>query len=272
MSNITFLRTRHNYQSYTDFWRLVELSKFPTMYVDEIDLHSGDTYIVTPMTGEFEHMPDWDGGRECTIYHWNLERPCNGTIENYIDANLRLHRNGKVDVTLVSDVELAKRTGFRYIPLGGHPELGSVSADDKVYDFAHLMAYTYRRSHSKLFNHVTPKSEYDGMKIAPVCWGEERDVALKATKFMLSVHQDDHLYLEPLRCTLAACYGLPILSEQVHNSYPYQLAQFNELKGLRREMKRVLAEYSDHWRTIGMEMRDKMTQELTFRKCVERLL
>ncbi len=38
MAEITFVKTRHVYDSYTDFWRLVELSGFPTIYYDELDL------------------------------------------------------------------------------------------------------------------------------------------------------------------------------------------------------------------------------------------
>ena len=35
---IIFTRTRHTYDSYSDFWKLVELSGFNICFVDEIDI------------------------------------------------------------------------------------------------------------------------------------------------------------------------------------------------------------------------------------------
>lgn len=70
MSNIIFAKTRHVYQSYDDFWRLVALSGFETCYVDEIDHNRDATYIFTPTNGET--LNGWDRGRARIIW-WDLE-------------------------------------------------------------------------------------------------------------------------------------------------------------------------------------------------------
>jgi hypothetical protein len=46
-NDIIFARTRWNYESYVDYWDLVELSNFPIVWLDEMDLSKiGTTYIV----------------------------------------------------------------------------------------------------------------------------------------------------------------------------------------------------------------------------------
>ena len=57
MTDIIFAKPVRHYDSYTDFWRLVELSGFPTIYVNEIDITKPGIYITSPMNGDYiEHM------------------------------------------------------------------------------------------------------------------------------------------------------------------------------------------------------------------------
>ncbi len=39
------------YRSYVDYWKLVELSKFDTCELDEVDRDSDNTYIFSPVNG-----------------------------------------------------------------------------------------------------------------------------------------------------------------------------------------------------------------------------
>ena len=38
MNEFYFVRTRYDYDSYADFWRLVRISGFPVRYVDEMNV------------------------------------------------------------------------------------------------------------------------------------------------------------------------------------------------------------------------------------------
>lgn len=271
MTDPTFVRTRHEYDSYTDYWKLVELSGFPTCYVDEMNLHDSDaTYIVSPMNGEFTAHLDWSGGKECVVYLWNLERPGgSGNFEQYVAGNLRYVHDDMVDVVLVSDRKLAKDSGFWYMPLGGHPLLGDPGDREKVHDYIHLMCYSLRRAGTGLFNYTTPWHKWYGFDIAPNGWGQERHIALQESKFMLNVHQDDTLYLEPLRFVLAAAYGLPIVTEQLADPYPYtgHVHQF-DMETMSQIMHYALGYYEES-KAHGEWMRNRMTKDLTFRHCLE---
>lgn len=71
MSNILFARPRHDYGSYADFYRLIELSGYPLVYFDEIDTASDNCYIMTMINGE-NHAPErWQGARARLIL-WDL--------------------------------------------------------------------------------------------------------------------------------------------------------------------------------------------------------
>lgn len=222
---IIFARTRYHYDSYTDFWKLVELSGYPIVYVDEIEINNPDnTYIFSPMNGEFQSLipKTWvPKGHRCTILHWNLERPSgSGGLLFYKESNQRYIDRGWIDAVLVSDRQLAADTGFKYVPLGSHKDLGEFSLHcDKMYDVAVMSCYSPRRAF--LFNYPYLKAQDNGLTIAPNCWGQERHEALKASRYMLNIHQDGYQYLEPLRFALAAAYGLPIISESCGSFYPY---------------------------------------------------
>lgn len=266
---IIFARTRHVYDSYTDFWRLVELSEFPTVYVDEVDLEtSGRTYISSPFNGEF--FPLSEQKRKSKMVLWNLERPsASGGVAGYKEHLEEHIRNKYIDEVIVSDSTLSKATGFKYVPLGSHPGLGEPGMT-KSYAFVHLMCYSYRRG--ELF--VKPeqsRTQYNGLAIAPNGWGEERHQSLQRSWFMLNVHQDDDSYMEPLRFALATAYGLPILSETLYAPpFPYQGAtlQFplNQLGFAMMSAFRKRQELTED----SYKSRAFVLNYHSFRSCVER--
>lgn len=266
-----FVRTRHHYDSYTDFFRLVELSGFPLCFVDEIDLHNKDnTYVLAPMNGELKAHLNWSKGRECTLLLWNLERPNTG-LSQYIADNRALIEEKYITAVIVSDRRLAEDTGFHYVPVGSHAGLGTVADDDKLHDFIHLMCYSPRRG--KFFDYLTQRRTVDGFSIAPNGWGEQRDMALRTSRYMLNVHQDDTKYMEPLRFALAAAYGLPIMTEDIFDWYPYPShidMQFN-LRDFQLVARRMIDTY-DNKRARAMTIHKRLTTDYSFRACVERFL
>jgi hypothetical protein len=276
MTSLIFTKTEHWYDSYTDFWRLVELSGFPTTTVNLIDLHDPTkTYITSPLNGELKAHLDWSQGRQCKIYLWNLERPGgSGSLGQYKNDNQALIDQGFVDKIIVSDMSLARDTGFHYVPVGSHEKLGVPEYDKstKVYDFIHLMCHSGRRS--LFFDYLTPRRVLNGFSIAPTGWGEARDWNIRSSKFMLNIHQDDHRYIEPLRFALAAAYGIPVLSETLLNSFPYpsdMFLQFNYIQGSNatfRAMHYALDNYDEMISNADI-IRELMTTSFSFRKCLE---
>lgn len=265
MTDIVFVRTRYFYQSYIDFWRLVELSGFPTCYVDEVDVEEYKTFIVTPMNGEWRpHIDDQrDKRHNAQLISWNLERPAgSGGIEAHTASGIDLMRQRHVDAIWVSDRGLATRTGFHFVVLGSDPGLGE-SSDEKQFDFCHMSYVTARRG--------VKYDEYPRRRIGPNCWPPKRDEVLKLSKFALNIHQDDHLFQEPLRFALFAAYGLPILSESIYDAYPWseESIVLDPYDGIIGRLRQMLANDYSRWRDMGLGAREMMCGEFQFRKVVE---
>lgn len=276
MSEIIFAQTRVQYDSYTDYRRLVELSGFPTVFIDEIDLQSDNLYIVSPMNGEFDAHINWSIPRRCRIFHWNLERPGDGTVATYKAESTRRVREYKLDEIIVSDKTLAKITGFRYVPLGSHIDLGTPGLDDKKYDYIHLMCYSPHRGH--FFRYPQVRTEINGCRIADSThglWGEERHIALQQSKMLLNVHQDKHVFIEPLRFALAAAYGLPIITEQITAENTLYVTFELDMLGVNNSLRHYVTLYDSKSTDLymsGMQNRQILTGEYSFRRCIERYI
>jgi hypothetical protein len=220
-----FARTRYTYTSYTDFWRLVELSGFRTCYVDEIDLERDEIYITSPVNGEtrphlFDRRAKLRGPQEARVIVWQLERPCDpsrpGSPEEQVRAGAREILTFS-DAAWISDRWVARVSegGFVHVTMGSHPELaGGPSFATPQYDLAHMSCSVPRRDAVVGYLHRR------GLRIAPNGWGLERDRALRASRAILNVHQDGAPVMEPLRIALAAAYRLPYLSEVSNDPYP----------------------------------------------------
>ena len=263
---ITFVRTRHFYQSYTDFWKLVELSNFPTIYVDELRPQEEGIFIVAPMNGEWRpHLDNHKGRRNAHLILWNLERPSGsaGAIRNYARDNWELLHNRYLDEIWVSDAQLADETLLRYVKLGSHPDLGRPGNwQDKIYDLIHLSYEIPRR--------VQIYKNFVG-RIAPNAWPPDRDQYLRKSRFALNVHQDNHPFQEPLRFALFAAYGLPIISESLIRSYPWDaqtIKTFN-YADLVANVQKILEEPYNEYAQMGMRGRKLLCHEYPFRANVE---
>jgi hypothetical protein len=271
MKEIIFAKTRYFYQSYTDFWSLVELSGFHTCFVDEIDFYNqNNVYIFAPMNGEWRPLIDnkfplgFDNrSPRATLVMWNLERPGEDSIGNFAVGNQALIGR-YLDRVIVSDRELARLSRLDYVTLGGHEGLGNPGKFEyKRFDLIHLSCYSNHRSF--LFDAPDrPKRLLNGFTIAQNGWHAERDIALMSARYMLNIHQDSHPFIEPLRFVLAAMYGLPIISEGCIDAYPY-----NDYIFPYPEMKLYINSYDYELYEIGLRLRKSILNEFPFRKCVE---
>jgi hypothetical protein len=211
VSDVIFVRTRYDYPPYRDFYRLVTLSGYPLIYVDEMDVTDpAKTYIITPKNGEWGE--GWPNAQARLVW-WQLEweqepDPCPpGVAEKW-----------------TSDRWHADRIGARFVPLGSHPgfNLNPDETRPKRYDVA-FMAYTdvWRRGQIK------GALEEKGLSIAPNAWGYQRHENLLQSRCMVHVHQFDGTpTIAPLRWCIAAAYSLPIISESVNNREPFGLGHF----------------------------------------------
>lgn len=281
MGDIIFAKTRWDYASYVDYWALVELSGFNVVWLDEMDLSELDTtYIVSPMNGEFVPYMEQHKGRVSEVLLWNLERPSgSGGLQDYISGNRQYMDAGHLDGVIVSDRQLARDSGFKFMPLGSHHKLGVPGdADARLngYDLIHLSCYSNHRSY--LFK--TPEENepvIDGLTVAANAWGHDRHIRLMSSRFMLNVHQDEFPYLEPLRFSLAAAYGLPILSEYCMDTWPYKSNRWVHMdKDVTKLLRSDWVRDKDMWRElvypVGLEMRKFMITVQSFRACLEKFL
>lgn len=266
MTDITFVRTRHVYDSYTDFWKLVELSGFLTVYVDEVRPSHDGVFIVAPMNGEWRaHFDNWDHEpRNAHLVLWNIERPSGsaGSVGQYAKANRELIYKRYIDEVWVSDRRLADEASLRFVVLGSDEGLGEPGRKKK-WQLCHMSYLTNRRQ--SIYKH------FDKRVVGPNCWPPERDKVLKGSKFALNVHQDQHPFQEPLRFALFAAYGLPIISETIYDSYPWsdEFMVYSGYDGLVGKMRQVLGNDYERWREMGLKARDRMCKEFRFKDMVE---
>jgi len=275
-SDICFVQTRYQYDSYTDFRRLVEVSGFSSCFVDEVRLDESKTYIVTPSNGEWRpHIQNEQnrvplGSRRACLVWWNLERGWNpGEVGPSADGlgDMLLW----CDKVWISDrswaTALANIHGLdriRNVPLGSNTLLGSPGRTKK-YDLIHLSYVTHRRS--LVYNQMLVRRT-----IAENCWGDLRHERLQQSRALFGIHQDEKPIIEPLRFALAASYGLPILTESVSDTWPYQdgvsiiVFNYNEAA---QAIEDIFSRGEPYLMSIGEAGRKLMTEDNTFRSFIE---
>lgn len=251
-----FARTRHEYASYGDFWRLVTAAGFPTCYVDEINLADDTkTYIFTPINGEvMPRLPAWRT-RRCKIVWWNLERPEDETLPSSLDAV-----RGSVDAIWVSDrVYAGLHRDLNYARLAGHVNLGARTSDRR-YDVCHLAYVNGRRG--PIVNSLLQA----GLRIAPEAYGREaQDRSLACSHVVLNTHQYDGMYiLAPIRFAVAASYAIPIVSEPYRDAAAHALcAARASTADLTRTILQLLAT-PDRLRESGDALHEALCRKTDF--------
>ena len=118
-----------------------------------------------------------------------------------------------------------------------------------------------------------------GLTVAANGWDYVRHVGLMGSRFMLNIHQDEFPYIEPLRFSLAAAYGLPILSEHCAEIYPYSrewvtmsVPGHDVAELLNSEWVRDPVMFTERGFHAGLEMRRFMSTIHSFRACLEAYL
>jgi hypothetical protein len=276
--DIVFAKTRYvdpntgrPYDSYTDFWKLVELSGFETCYVDEVDIRKNNFYITCPHNGEWNpHIANQTGRpRNAYLVLWCLERPSGSNgMPIYARSNRSLIYDRYVDNVWISDRAMADEAMLQFVPLGSDYGLGEPGAKDgRKYHFAHMSYITDRRK--RVYSHFPEWS------IAPNAWpwdNPSRDAYLKESLFALNIHQDRYPFQEPLRLALFAAYGLPVLTEEIKDAYPWSddICVFHPYDGIQGRLRAMLGNDYTRWYDAGMKTRDAMCKEYNFRKMVLR--
>lgn len=254
MSDIIFAKTRHHYQSYVDYWRMIELSGFDTCYVDEIDPDSDNTYIVTPDNDEVRNA-GWPKAPRAQIIHWDLEWRLQ-PIEPIPGVRRYWHM----------DKFVADRIGVQYAPMGGHAGLREQKpSKGQFYDVAYLGYMVPRREHIAIWMRER------GLEVSPSsAWDDKRHDVLTRSYMYLHVHQNDDIKGVPaLRLIVAAAYQLPFLSEEVEHR-----GIFTGRQCILTEPYEALSSHSDYrvWEGLkdnAVYLHEFLCYEFTFRKSVE---
>lgn len=273
MSSPVFALSRTDYyheRSYADYLRLVQLSGYETCYFDEMDIYDpARCYILSPYDPNWGGFPD---ARARLIWYdleWRMEQP-------FPDVP-------GISEVWVADAWYAKHTGKKYVPLGSHAGLAQGYDNpplDKLYDVM-LLAYLTNRRVRLIMGGMWEGLKIDGFKelgmsIAPQGWGPERHNALKQTRLMVHIHQQDNVAtIAPQRVALAAAYSLPVLCEQVEEwgIFGYSHLLRADYEHLPRQAK--MWTENGHQQLVadfGRALHQLLCVEQTFKKNVEAAL
>lgn len=268
MSNVYFVRMPEMregvYPGYLDYFRLAELSGYPAIYLDEVDPDSDNTYILTPLNGNW--MAGWQNPKARIIWH-DLEWRVKDSGYQWSAAELATPPG--VSEVWASDRWYAQQIGARYVPLGSHPGLVEHEPAGEAYDVA-FMAYMGpgRR------NQIAWQIETEGLTVAPSVWNPERDALLKSAACMVHIHQWDNVStVAPIRFAIAAAYGLPLISEQVQDRDIFEdVVLFSDYAAISRYTATLVRRYADVLKERGVALHELLCSEYSFRTCIERAL
>lgn len=273
---IIFAKTEYHYDSYTDFWKLVELAGFETCFVKDVDLENDAVYITTPINGELRPHVNYrrsilKGPQRARIIWWNLERPDSGAYEiNQITGTEVINSTNDilkhVDRVWVSDryyQSLDPR--MIYVTAGGDARLSPCAPDPmKVYDIAALTYNNHRRD--QIYGPLGGR-----WKMAPnSAWGENRALILNRSRCMVYVHQTPSPIGAPLRFVLAAAHKLPLICETMADPYPLQAGRDFLMCHHNQMLPQIEAWLAQGYLSqIGENLFKTLCVDFPFRKCVE---
>jgi hypothetical protein len=259
MNDITFAIPRHEYASYDDLYRLIELSGFPTCFIDEIDPASDRAYIITVLNAEVP-AAGYPGAR-ARIALWDLEWHLDGVpalpgVEYW-----------------AADRWYAECIGARYVPMGSHRDLcPERTPKQDVYDVAFIGYFdgvprrqVIRKQLAALGLHLSP----------PLAWGETRHAVLRNSAAYLHAHQLENApAIPPLRMVVAAAYALPVITETCADAGIFRRhilqADYGQLAAATVTWTRQ--RWQEELLPRGMSLHQKLCVDLTFRKSVEKAL
>lgn len=264
MKDPIFCRTKHVYESYTDFWTLVEVSGFISCDIDDIDWFSDDVYIVTPLNGEWMNI-EKPAGATSRLVWWNMERP---------DAN---------DVPLAAALDKVPAAvdafwssckyvcsldpRFQYVVFGSDERLNPwhyhKSEKNITYDFTH-QSYAWGRR-AALYERL----KRSGYREGPSSFGSMRTAILHRSRVMLNLQQYPAPVFPSLRAALAAAFKLPLLSESIWDPYPLEVGNsvvMGPIDTLPMHLQLMTDEVCEK---LAYKLHQKLCVEWTFRRGVE---
>jgi len=209
-----FVRPDHEYMTYVDYWRLVELANYPIISAGNMDASNADhTYILTMQNlGVWQYAGlGWPDAKARIIY-WDLE----WSDVSYLDTVPGMNE------FWTSDRWYAAQRGYRFVPLGSHPDLVKVEAAKRWNGSAQWDICTL--SYMGPYRRQMAINSIDGKyTIAPnSAWNDERLEQLERSKVMVHIHQhDDYPCVAAQRFALAAAAGLPLISEECRDPFPF---------------------------------------------------
>lgn len=264
MPNVYFVKTAHQYQSYTDFWRLVELSGYQAIDYDDIDVDSDNVYIFTPLNAEWSTR--WPGPVKATMILWDLEFRLKESSYEWPDSDLVTPPF--ISRIWASDKWYAERIKAQYVPLGSHAGLVGTAHTDETYDVA-VMCYIYGRRGTAI--HALSER---GVTIAPNAWGDERDALLKASTVVLHIHQHERVHsVAPQRYAIAAAWHKPLISERVYDTGIFNdCVLYADFAALPEYTELMVRRYPQLLRAKADELHDRLCVSGNFRSYIEAAL
>ncbi len=272
MESIVFVRSTRNYSSYTDFWRLVELSGFPIVDQSQVHFESDRLYVWVEMDVDFM-VPVSDhpkSTRRARTAFWHIE-PVDRRASATTDAATWWKRSLDQTLLLVDDVWVSDMGIFRMDPrsrwvcFGGHPGLReNVANTGPRYDVAHIGQVTPRREK------VITELELRGISVSPGPRGESRIWILSSSKLMLDVQRLEGVPLvTPIRWVTAAAYKLPLVREELPDPSPLVKDESILMAPYDKLADRVEEALYQDLTPIGHAAWKAFCETNTFRSCVE---
>jgi hypothetical protein len=255
-----FIVPKNKKQSYEDYYELINFCEFKTIS-DSFERQDNFCYIL-PLHHTVSPMGD-----KGKVVLWFLERPESmGGIPGLHVYFEKILKQNNVQEIWLSDKEMFSNFDcdlVKFVPFGSDERLGTPS-DEKIYDVADMC---YRHTRRNFINALK-------CKLAPGAYGQEKKNILSSSKFLLNVHQDNDLYYEPLRFALAVANGLPIITEDCYNPYPFVSGDFvsTNIGNLPTLIEDVVSQPYNKWRDLGLKMRDKILANFSFQKNIEKAL
>jgi len=257
MSKILFVKTRHHYKPYDDFYRLAGLAKFGFCYEDEIEYESDRTYICNHFAAL--GLNPRKTAQNAQIILWQTEHV---PLEDYVAYSPDITRFWHMDAAI------AERYGHQHVVVGSHPDLPKWKMNhSETYDICMLSYISPNRE--RLNQELRQR-----FNLAPSsAWDMERDRILYSSRMKVHIHQHNNSKIVPgFRMAIAAAYRIPIMLEDVYNRHPFELSA---LWAYRHNFITIV----DHWlkphnRGWITDYVDRLYQQLcvddTFKRVVER--
>lgn len=271
MSEVIFVKMREMlipdyYMGYADFFRLAELSGYKTIWLNEIDPESDNTYILTPLNGSWHN--GWEAPKAQIIladYEWRLKEGAHAWEKADFDIPPGVSRVWAADKWYASII------GAEYVPLGSHAGLvGDNPPDNDTWDCAILSCLSQDGGRQHIFDLMLQA----GVTIAPNCWNPARDSVLKSSAVMLHTHQWRNVRtVAPLRYAIAAAYGMPLISEPVEDRSIFDgTVLYCDAAHLPEYVSTLARRYPGMLQEHGLALHELLCHTHSFKKCIEAAL